>query len=97
MARMSFGSTLKNLRDIRGISQAELARISGIQAPILCEYEADRRDPSIPNVRKLCEALNVGPGTLLEFNSADPVACPHCYGKGIIWKKRTGRVMLRDT
>jgi len=93
---VSFASVLTSMREIRNLTQAELARVSGIQPSILCEYEAGRRDPSIPNVRKLCEALNVGPGTLLEFSSAHPEACPHCYGKGYLMKKQPNRVTLRD-
>lgn len=91
----SIGNTVKTLREIRGLGQAELAALAGITAPNLCRIEADQSEPALSSLRALCEALNVGPGTLLGFSRAHPVECPHCHGQGFTWQKPKGGVTMR--
>ena len=72
----------KRLRIIRnnlGISQSELAKLVGVEPPVISHYETGQRTPSLQVFRKLCHHLNV----TAEFLFADdPIphghACPFC-------------------
>lgn len=60
-----FGARLTKAREARGLTQAELARLSGLQAAAIGHFERDRRKPSFANVRALAKALNVSSDYLL--------------------------------
>jgi transcriptional regulator with XRE-family HTH domain len=62
---MTFSERLKEARRIRDITQVELGRASGIATCQIAQFEADIRKPSMDNLRKLCEALNVSADYLL--------------------------------
>lgn len=55
---------LKILRMHRGLTQAELAKSSGISRPYLTEIETGKKDGSMRALRALAEALDVSPGLL---------------------------------
>src|SRR5262245_38308831 len=56
---MEFGKKLQNLRDQAGLSQAELARASGVPVWTLRGYEQGRREPLWQVLFKLADALGV--------------------------------------
>jgi transcriptional regulator with XRE-family HTH domain len=57
---MPLGEKLKALRAIRGWSQRELARQSGVRQTLLSELESGRKqDTTGENLRKLAETLKV--------------------------------------
>jgi repressor LexA len=56
---MSFGETLKGLREKAGLSQRELAEKAGVGQKSISWWENGEREPSISNVQKLCTALGV--------------------------------------
>ena len=56
---MLTGTTLRAIRALRNISQAELAGRAGVSPTAIAEYEQDKRDLRADTIRKLCEALNV--------------------------------------
>jgi transcriptional regulator with XRE-family HTH domain len=56
---------LKAARDIRGLSQKELARKVGFPASSISHFEAGSRKPSLENFRSLAEALAVNADFLL--------------------------------
>lgn len=60
-----FGERLSAAREIRELSQAELAQKSGLQAAAIGHFERNRRKPSFANVRALANALNVSSDYLL--------------------------------
>ena len=43
----------------RHLTQAELARMSGVSQSTIAQIEKGRKDPSISTLRKIAEALNV--------------------------------------
>lgn len=59
MATMLTGSKLRAIRALRGMTQAELAKRSGVSPTAIAEYEKDKRDLRTGTIRKLCEALDV--------------------------------------
>lgn len=61
----TFASRLRNARMNRELSQAELARLAGMQPSAIAHFEGERRKPSFDNVRALAEALDVTTDHLL--------------------------------
>jgi transcriptional regulator with XRE-family HTH domain len=60
------GAAIRNARKLRGKTQQETADALGISRPSLTQWEKDLTHPSIPNLTKLCEFLQIDSGALLE-------------------------------
>ena len=57
---------IKELREVKGWSQAELARQSGVRQPTISRLEARQGDSvSLSNLEKLAKALGCEPGYLI--------------------------------
>jgi len=56
---VTFGKKLRELRDVAGLSQAQLVERTGLGLPTVKDYERDRRSPSLENAQKLAAALGV--------------------------------------
>ena len=62
---MTIGERLKRLREIKGLSQNELAKRSGVHRPTISELEAGRQqDVTVETARRLARALGVSLGLL---------------------------------
>ncbi|HZS59719.1 MAG TPA: helix-turn-helix transcriptional regulator [Gemmatimonadaceae bacterium] len=58
---------LRELREARGLTQAELAEMAGLRRATVTEWEnEDRQRPVIDVLVKLAKALGVEPGELLQ-------------------------------
>lgn len=51
--------SLKSIREIRGFSQSEAAKMIGISVETLSNYERGKTYPDIPTLRKIEEVYNV--------------------------------------
>jgi len=60
-----FPERLKAARALRGLSQSELAKFAKLQASAVSHFETGARKPSLANIRKLADALNVSTDYLL--------------------------------
>ncbi len=69
-AKTSFEQRLRKAREDRGLSQSELARLTGLQPSAIAHFEAGRRKPSFENVRALAVALEVSADFLLGSTQA---------------------------
>lgn len=54
-----FAKRLKKEREVRELTQAELARLSGLQTSAIGHFEGNRRKPSFANIRALAKVLRV--------------------------------------
>lgn len=54
-----FPENLKKIREIKGLSQTELAKRSGLQPSAVSHFETGRRAPSFDNLRRLADTLEV--------------------------------------
>ena len=61
---MAFPETLRRLRLASFLTQAELARRSGVHALTVTRLESGRTAPSTRTVRALATALGIAPGQL---------------------------------
>ncbi len=57
---MSFSERLKNTRKRRGLTQAQLAKDSGLAIGTIQQYELNKRTPRPDALAKIANALNVG-------------------------------------
>jgi len=60
-----FGPRLRKARELRGLSQGELARKAGLQPSAVSHFESSSRKPSFENLRRLADALTVSTDYLL--------------------------------
>lgn len=60
-----FKQNLRKTRESRGLTQADLAKKSGLQAAAISHFETGQRAPSFDNLRKLSDTLNVSVDYLL--------------------------------
>ena len=65
------GEKLKKLRDSAGLTQSELANITGGCVQTISRYETGSREPKISDLEKIADALNVSPVLLL--NLLEPI------------------------
>lgn len=56
---MLTGSKLRAIRAAWGITQAELAQLSGVSPTAIAEFEKNKRELRTDTVRKLCKTLGV--------------------------------------
>lgn len=57
---------IKNLRKKLNISQEELAELSGVDRTYISLLERSKRNPSILNLKKVCQGLNTSLSSLLK-------------------------------
>lgn len=58
-------ATLKTFRESLDMTQLELATKAGMRSAAISHFETGLRTPSVPNIIRLCRALNVSPNRLL--------------------------------
>ncbi len=63
--RRAFGGLLRELREQRGFSQAQLALESDLDQTFVSLLERGRRQPSLISLFALCDALEVEPDSVV--------------------------------
>jgi transcriptional regulator with XRE-family HTH domain len=63
--RAAFGALLKELREERGLSQAQLALESEVDQTFVSLLERGRRQPTLATLFALCDALRVQPDVVV--------------------------------
>ncbi|MCP3889260.1 MAG: helix-turn-helix transcriptional regulator [Desulfobulbaceae bacterium] len=66
---MTLGTKLKKLRKEKGLSQAALEAMSGVNCKLLSKYENERIVPSADTLRKIAEALQISSDYLIFDNA----------------------------
>ena len=64
-AHAAFGRAIRELRQVRGISQEQLGFGSGLHRTYVGGIERGERNPSLANILRIAEALGVSPSELL--------------------------------
>ena len=55
---MEFNKKLKKLREEKGLSQAELAKMAGVSQTTICDVEIGNKMPKLDTAMKICKALS---------------------------------------
>lgn len=63
---VALGRAVRAIREVRGISQVELAEASGFRQSWISSVEHGRRNPSWNNVVRLADGLGVRPSALVK-------------------------------
>jgi len=66
MKTTGFAMRLKRLRAEREMSQADVAKASGVSREYIARLELGQQDPTLGTMRKLATALKVKVGVLVE-------------------------------
>lgn len=88
MAEKTFGTRLRELRELRGMSRADLAEAAGMEPSAISHWETDRREPTLSNMLRLADALRLTPGNLLPKSQKQYAVCPNCGGHGLVMQDR---------
>lgn len=60
------GDNLKRIRVMLGLTQEDLEKRSGIKSAVISRYEKNKSEPSIKNLKRLCNALGCTPNALID-------------------------------
>ena len=71
MTERTFGSRLAAVRSARGLSQTALSERSGIRQGPISRLEGGKQFPSVPNLLRLADALDVSADALLGRRDGD--------------------------
>ena len=71
-----FPERLRNIRESKGLNQAELAKKAGLQPSAVSHFEKGRRSPSFDNLRALADALGVSTDHLLGRETKPGISGP---------------------
>ena len=82
MTMSELGARLRQARETRGLTQAGLSRLTGINQPTLSGYQTGRRTPNAANLVKLSRALQVRSDWLLGLPDWDN--CPPYFASARI-------------
>lgn len=55
----SVAKKIRNFRNEKGITQGELAKETNLSRNTIVNFETERRDPRVKDLRKIARALNV--------------------------------------
>ena len=62
---------IRKTRKKQGLSQEQLAKMSGLSRYTIMNFETRKRDPRIKDLRKIAKALNVSIEELISENETD--------------------------
>jgi len=62
----ALGDTIRELREMRGWSQGDLARRSGVARSNICEQENKNNHPELRSLAKIAQAFDAKPSELLK-------------------------------
>jgi len=71
MSASDTGDQIRAARVRAGLTQQQLAELSGVRQPNIAAYEGGQRSPSVAMLKRLLEAARPRPSTLLENNRAE--------------------------
>jgi transcriptional regulator with XRE-family HTH domain len=71
------GMRLRELRERRSLTQAELASLLGVSTSLVAHWESGRRAVSIVQVAQIAKALGIAPGAFADRHAAARLSFNH--------------------
>lgn len=71
LSEVKFLKEIRYSRKKQGLSQEQLAKMSGLSRYTIMNFESGKRDPRIKDLRKIAKALNVSIEELISENETD--------------------------
>ncbi len=75
---MRFWERLKYIRIKKDISPSKLSTIAGLHSGAISYYEEGRSFPGLPNIKKICKALECKPNDLIDVDDCDCLVFQSC-------------------
>lgn len=69
---MSFQEKLREAREMRGMTQQQIADLMKIDKSTYCGYETGKRQPDVQKIKQIANILGVSGDDLLETKKAAP-------------------------
>ena len=63
---------IRQVREVQGVSQRELARRLGVSQPVVARWEAGRDSPRLDTLQRIAEALEVNLEVIFSGRSPTP-------------------------
>lgn len=70
---MNLGEKIKNAREDMGLLQTDIARLIPMNQSNYSKIERDIQEPSIEQLRRICQILKLDPRYLLDVGGADVI------------------------
>lgn len=70
---MNIGSTIKQIRKLKGIQQIELAECANLSKSHLSLIENNKREPSMSSINSIADSLNVPLAILIFLANKDEI------------------------
>ena len=80
----AFATRLREARELRGMTQTEVAQRAGLPAGSVNHFEHGRRVPSMANLVKVAVAVGVSADWLLSIDVIPLRRCEACAGRGLV-------------
>lgn len=77
-----FNENLRAARERRGISQKDMAEHIGVAKSTYSLYESGNREPGVPTIKKIADALNVSADELLGISIEPTTLAAHLDANG---------------
>lgn len=68
---MTIGEKIKYLRELKGITQSQLAYAVGLHPVSIRKYETNKMQPQLPQIEKIAAALNISPNALMGLENSN--------------------------
>lgn len=87
------GLRIRLLREQLGLSQSQLAKLTGIPRGLISQWEIGKQEPSAKHLPKLAKALGISVDALLLGGSLEPLTGYLALRLPIVMKVRAGEAM----
>lgn len=95
---MNYGFKLKNQREKAGLSQTQLAKLTGITQSSISRWEENKRTPSIENCVQLADFYGISVDEPIKHevkkNWRRILLCGHCEPSQTVWQSHKNRHYL---
>jgi len=68
---VTIGEKIKYLRELKGITQSQLAYAVGLHPVSIRKYETNKMQPQLPQIEKIAAALNISPNALMGLENSN--------------------------
>ena len=68
---MGFAENIKRLRESKGLTQEDIAKIAGVSFQAVSTWESGKKNPRIGAVEKLCVRFNLKKSDLIDDRESD--------------------------
>ena len=92
---MVTGERIRQAREARGLTMADLARSAGLSPGAISRIERGERAPGSATLQRLAQALGIAPGALMDGEAPGPFQPPQQIAPGSPYALRAVEMVAR--